>query len=71
MTIRLTILKVTKNYYIGKHLVTNKKFKVLKNEHIRSLRKDDDYEFYCKREKGILRDILIPISEEEAFTMAS
>jgi len=67
MTIRLTILRVTKKYYIGKNESTKKKFKILKNEHIRTLRKHDDYEFYCKREKGILVDTLIPISEVEAL----
>lgn len=69
MTIRLTILKVCKDYYIGRDNYTKKKFKVVKNEHIRPLKKNDDYEFYCRREKRFLRDILIPISEEEAFKM--
>lgn len=67
MTIRLTILRVSNNYYIGRHTLTKKKFKIIKNEHIKMLKKNDDYEFYCKREKGIFRDILIPISEEDVM----
>ncbi|ASW42382.1 MULTISPECIES: hypothetical protein [Eubacteriales] len=70
MTVRCTIIKVKKDYYIGKNLYTNKTFKIIKNQHIRELKRNDDYEFYCKREKGLFRDILIPISEEEAFKMA-
>lgn len=67
MTARCKILKVAKDYYIGKNSYSNKKFKIIRNEHIRELKRNDDYEFYCKREKGLLRDILIPISEEEAL----
>lgn len=69
MTVRCTILKVTNSYYIGKNFCTNKTFKIMRNEHIRELKKKDDHEFYCRREKGFIRDILIPISEEEAFRM--
>lgn len=66
MTIRVVILKVRKKYYIGKNSF-NKTFKILKNEHIKNLNRNDDYEFYCKKQKGFFRDILIPISEEEAL----
>ncbi|WP_300383820.1 hypothetical protein [Clostridium sp.] len=69
MTVRCTILKVTNDYYIGKSFCMNKTFKIIRNEHIRELKKKDDYEFYCRREKGLFRDILIPVSEEEAFSM--
>ena len=69
MTVRLTILKVCKNHYIGIENFSKKKFKVIKNEHIRTLKKNDDFEFYCRSEKGFLKDILIPISDEEAFKM--
>ena len=67
MTIRVTIKKVKNKYYIAKSSY-NKTFKIIKNEHIRTLYKNDDYEFYCIRTKGIFRDILIPISEEEALS---
>lgn len=67
MTARLTILKVYKDFYIGIDTFTSRKFKVIKNSHIKNLKKNDDYEFYCIRKKGLFRDILIPISEEEAL----
>ena len=69
MTVRCIILKVTNDYYIGKSFSTNKTLKIIRNEHIRELKRKDDYEFYCRREKRFFRDILIPISEEEAFSM--
>lgn len=70
MIIRCTILKVKKDYYIGKNEYMNKKFKIVRNEHIRELKTGADYEFYCiKKDRNIMKDILIPISEEQAFSM--
>ena len=70
MTIRCTILKVKKDYYIAKHNYMKKKFKIIRNENIRELKTGEDYEFYCiKKVRRIMKDILIPISEEQALSM--
>lgn len=54
MTIRLTILRVAKNYYIGKNESTKKKYKILKNEHIRSLKNKMIMSFTVKERREYL-----------------
>lgn len=59
------IIKAEKsNYYIGKDY-NGKKYKIVKNEHIKC-KVGDDFYFYANREKGFLKDTLIPISDEMA-----
>ena len=70
MIIRCTILKVKKDYYIGQHNYMKKKFKIIRNENIRELKPGADHEFFCiKKVRMVMKDILIPISEEQAFSM--
>lgn len=63
-TFRCMIRDEKNNYYIGQDY-NGKKYKILKNEHIRC-RVGDDLYFYAIKENGILRDILTPISDEMA-----
>ena len=63
-TFRCIIKKEKSKYYIGDDY-NGKKYKILKNEHIKC-RVGDDFYFYAKKEYGILRDKLTPISDEMA-----
>lgn len=56
-------------YYIGQDY-NGKKYKILKNEHIKC-RVGDDFYFYAEREAGVLIDKLIPISDEMAGVVQS
>lgn len=59
------IIKAEKSkYYIGQDY-NGKKYNIIKNEHIRC-KVGDDFYFYANKESGILRDKLIPISDEMA-----
>lgn len=71
ITVRLIITKVKRNYYIGKNEFSNKSYKIIKNDHIRKLKKQDDVEFYCRKEYGFLWDKLIPVSEEEVLGLGN
>lgn len=62
---RLIITKTKKDYYIGVSF-NGTKYKVHSNEHIGTYKVGADISFYAKKEKGFLKDILIPISDEEA-----
>lgn len=52
------------SYYVGIDYNGNK-FNIVKNKNIRC-KIGDDFYFYAIKEKGIMRDRLIPISDEEA-----
>lgn len=70
MLIRCIILKVKKDYYIAQHNYSKKKYKIIRNENICELNTGADHEFYCiKKVRKMMKDILIPISEEQAFSM--
>lgn len=65
---RVIITKVCSKYYIAKYVFDGKKCKIVRNEHIKTLAKGVDYQFYCKEQTVKFgRNLLIPISEEEAF----
>ncbi|MGG7177015.1 hypothetical protein ACQPU1_05475 [Clostridium paraputrificum] len=61
---RCIIKSEKSSYYIGKDYNGNK-YTIAKNENIRC-RVGDDFYFYARREKGLIRDKLIPVSDEEA-----
>lgn len=63
-TFRCIIKSEKKNYYMAKDYNGNK-YMIQKNEHIKC-KVGDDFYFYAKREKGLLYDKLIPVSDEEA-----
>lgn len=65
MLYRLIITKIKKDYYIGVSF-NGTKYKIHKNEHIGNYKMGSDISFYAKKENGFLKDILIPISDEEA-----
>lgn len=59
------IIKSEKSgHYIGVDY-SGRKFNIIKNKNIRC-RIGDDFYFYAVKEKGIMRDKLIPISDKEA-----
>lgn len=63
-TFRCIIKKDKGNFFIGEDY-NGKKYSIEKNENIRG-KVGDDFYFYARRVKGILRDKLIPISNREA-----
>lgn len=65
MLYRLIITKVKKDYYIGVSF-TGKKYKVYNNEYLGNYKIGSDISFYAKKENKFLRELLIPISDEEA-----
>jgi hypothetical protein len=65
---RCMIKDENSKYYIGVDY-NGKKYKIVKNENIRC-KVGDDFYFYAIKEKGILRDKLIPISDEMAGVKA-
>ena len=65
MIYRLIITKAKKDHYIGVSF-NGTKYKVHSNEHIGTYKVGADISFYAKKENGFLKDILIPISDEEA-----
>ena len=62
---RLIITKTKKNYYIGISF-NGTKYKVYNNDYIGQYKLGADISFYAKKQNGLFRDILIPISDEEA-----
>lgn len=62
---RCIIKSIRNKYYIAKDYNGNK-FIIEKNSHIRECKVGEDFYFYARRVKGIIRDKLIPISDEEA-----
>lgn len=66
---RVVIKKETKDYFIGKSY-SDKKYKILKNEHIKNFNVGSDINFYARKEEGFFTDVLIPISDEEAGVKA-
>ena len=50
--------------YLGKDY-NGRKYKIIKNSHLKCKVGADIY-FYAKIEKGLIRDTLIPVSDEEA-----
>lgn len=65
MLYRLIITKAKKNYYVGVSF-SGTKYKVYNNEYIGSYKVGSDISFYAKKESGFFKDVLIPISDEEA-----
>ena len=65
MLYRLIITKAKKNYYVGVSF-SGTKYKVYNNEFIGSYKVGSDISFYAKKESGLFKDVLIPISDEEA-----
>lgn len=65
MVYRLIITKVKKYHYIGVSF-SGTKYKVYNNEYVGSYKVGSDISFYAKKESGFFKDILIPISDEEA-----
>lgn len=65
MTYRVIITKDTGKYFCGKTF-TDKKYKILKNEHTRNFRVGIDFHFYAVEEKNLFSTVLIPISDREA-----
>ncbi|MBU3106748.1 hypothetical protein [Clostridium gasigenes] len=65
MLYRLIITKAKKNYYVGVSF-SGRKYKVYNNEYIGSYKVGSDISFYAKKENGFFKDVLIPISDEEA-----
>lgn len=59
-----------KNFFIGKTFFGGW-FKIKKNQFNKHFTKGEDYNFYCRKEKSLIINTLIPISEEEAFKQAS
>jgi len=68
-TFRCMIKDEKSKYYIGQDY-NGKKYKILKNDHIKC-RVGDDFYFYADKEVGILRDKLTPISDEMAGVVHS
>lgn len=69
MDIRCTIVKVRKHHYIGRDY-NSKKYKIVKNKYMRNRKVGDDFYFYATLERGLFRDVLTPISDEEEFKLA-
>lgn len=65
MLVRCKILKIVRGYYIGEYKRTGRKVKIVRNRVISNFKVGSDYDFYCRIEKGIFRDTLVPISQEE------
>lgn len=65
MLYRLIITKVKKDSYIGVSF-NGTKYKVHNNDHLGNYKVGSDISFYANKETGFLRDLLIPISDEEA-----
>lgn len=65
MLYRLIITKVKKDYYIGVSF-SGTKYKIHNNEYVGKYKVGSDISFYAKKENGFLKDLLIPISDEEA-----
>ncbi len=65
MLYRLIITKAKKDYYVGVSF-SGTKYKVYNNEYIGSYKVGSDISFYAKKESGFFKDVLIPISDEEA-----
>lgn len=63
-TFRCIIKREKGDFFIGVDY-NGKKYNIKKNRNIRC-RVGDDFYFYAKRAKGIVRDTLIPLSDEEA-----
>ena len=63
-TYRCIIKGEKSKYYIGKDY-NGKSYIIEKNRYIRC-RVGDDFYFYAKKVKRILKDKLIPVSDEEA-----
>ncbi|MBD7911330.1 hypothetical protein [Clostridium cibarium] len=61
---RCMIKDETNKYYVGVDY-NGKKYNIVKNENIRC-KVGDDFYFYAIKERGFLRDKLIPISDEMA-----
>lgn len=61
---RCIIMTEKSKYYIGKDY-NGKKYKIVKNRHIRC-RVGDDFYFYAKMRKGLFKDVLVPISDKMA-----
>lgn len=51
-------------YYVGEDY-NGKKYNIIKNEYI-NCKVGDDFYFYAKKQSGLLRDKLEPISDEMA-----
>lgn len=62
---RCVILSIKNKYYVGKDYNGNK-FRIKKNKNLKDKNIGDDFYFYAKKLKGIFRDTLIPVSNEEA-----
>lgn len=65
MLYRLIVTKVKKDYYLGVSF-SGTKYKVFNNEHIGTYKIGSDISFYAKKENKLFKDLLIPISDEEA-----
>ena len=63
-TFRCKIKKDKGKFFVGEDY-NGKKYTIIKNKYIKG-RVGDDFYFYANIEKGLLRDKLIPISDEEA-----
>lgn len=70
MLFRCIIKLKFKNFYIGK--TYNKKwYLIINNSHSSYFKKGADYNFYAKKSKSVILDKLLPISDEEAYTLTS
>lgn len=65
MLYRLIIKKEIGNYFLAKSF-SNKYYLVEKNEFIKKFSKGADVSIYAHKCKGILFNVLTPISDEEA-----
>lgn len=65
MLYRLIIKKEIGNYFLAKSFA-NKYYLVKKNEFIKRFAKGADVSIYAHKCKGILFNVLTPISDEEA-----
>lgn len=65
MLYRLIITKVKKDSYVGVSF-NGTKYNVHNNDHIGTYKVGSDISFYANKKSGFLRDLLIPISDEEA-----
>lgn len=63
-TFRCIIRKDKGKFFIGEDY-SGRKYNIEKNRNIRC-KVGDDFYFYAKKQKGLIRDTLIPISDEEA-----
>lgn len=70
MLFRCIIKLETRKLFLGK-TYGRKWFLIIKNEHNKHFKKGNDYNFFANRYNGFIIDRLEPISDEEAYKIAS